>query len=209
MFISSQTNRSWVVENRINSHFSPHFVIWLVSFHRYTRFGGPAPNRPVEDLAFSVARFIQNNGSFVNYYMVRPIFTIVFLDKNEPAQLYNGFDTVWFIFIFCNSNFLHQYHGGTNFGRTATGRFVATTYDYDAPIDEYGMIFDSCLLSSPIQIWCINFETIDVTVRDQGFCDFNNKILIVRFCLSYIFRLLCRELWFFFLTIMDYICKDY
>jgi beta-galactosidase len=36
----------------------------------YTRFGGPAPNRPVEDLAFSVARFIQNNGSFVNYYMI-------------------------------------------------------------------------------------------------------------------------------------------
>ncbi|KAF7148352.1 hypothetical protein RHSIM_Rhsim03G0232400 [Rhododendron simsii] len=64
----------------------------------YTRFGGPAPNRPVEDLAFSVARFIQNNGSFVNYYM---------------------------------------YHGGTNFGRTAAGRFVATSYDYDAPIDEY------------------------------------------------------------------------
>ncbi|KAF7147624.1 hypothetical protein RHSIM_Rhsim03G0232500 [Rhododendron simsii] len=64
----------------------------------YTWFGGPAPNRPVEDLAFSVARFIQTNGSFVNYYM---------------------------------------YHGGTNFGRTAAGHFIATSYDYDAPIDEY------------------------------------------------------------------------
>ncbi|XAR53436.1 Beta-galactosidase [Bertholletia excelsa] len=66
----------------------------------YTKFGGPVPRRPVEDLAFAVARFIQNNGSFVNYYM---------------------------------------YHGGTNFGRTASGLFIATSYDYDAPIDEYGI----------------------------------------------------------------------
>ncbi|KAL7258171.1 hypothetical protein ACSBR1_004316 [Camellia fascicularis] len=66
----------------------------------YTKFGGPIPQRPVEDLAFSVARFIQNNGSFINYYM---------------------------------------YHGGTNFGRTAAGLFIATSYDYDAPIDEYGL----------------------------------------------------------------------
>lgn len=34
---------------------------------------------------------------------------------------------------------LHQYHGGTNFGRNAAGLFVATSYDYDAPIDEYGI----------------------------------------------------------------------
>lgn len=33
-----------------------------------------------------------------------------------------------------------QYHGGTNFGRTAAGLFVATSYDYDAPLDEYGML---------------------------------------------------------------------
>jgi len=66
----------------------------------YTEFGGPIPYRPAEDLAFSVARFIQNNGSFINYYM---------------------------------------YHGGTNFGRSTAGLFVATSYDYDAPIDEYGL----------------------------------------------------------------------
>ncbi|KAL5976639.1 hypothetical protein ACLOJK_020972 [Asimina triloba] len=66
----------------------------------YTEFGGAVPHRPVEDLAFSVARFIQKGGSFVNYYM---------------------------------------YHGGTNFGRTAGGPFIATSYDYDAPIDEYGL----------------------------------------------------------------------
>ncbi|KAJ8628550.1 hypothetical protein MRB53_021873 [Persea americana] len=36
---------------------------------QYTKFGGPAPHRPVEDLAFAVARFIQKGGSFINYYM--------------------------------------------------------------------------------------------------------------------------------------------
>ncbi|KAJ4827478.1 Beta-galactosidase 3 [Turnera subulata] len=67
----------------------------------FTDFGGPVHQRPVEDLAFAVARFIQKGGSFVNYYM---------------------------------------YHGGTNFGRTAGGPFITTSYDYDAPIDEYGLI---------------------------------------------------------------------
>lgn len=37
---------------------------------RFTEFGGAVPRRPAEDQAFSVARFIQNGGSFVNYYMV-------------------------------------------------------------------------------------------------------------------------------------------
>lgn len=35
---------------------------------------------------------------------------------------------------------LIQYHGGTNFGRSTGGPFIATSYDYDAPIDEYGMV---------------------------------------------------------------------
>ncbi|XP_056167006.1 beta-galactosidase-like [Syzygium oleosum] len=67
----------------------------------YTEFGGALPHRPAEDLAFSVARFIQNGGSFINYYM---------------------------------------YHGGTNFGRTAGGPFIATSYDFDAPLDEFGLL---------------------------------------------------------------------
>lgn len=67
----------------------------------YTDFGSAIPLRPAEDIAFSVARFIQNRGSFVNYYM---------------------------------------YHGGTNFGRTSSGLFIATSYDYDAPIDEFGLL---------------------------------------------------------------------
>ncbi|KAK1439178.1 hypothetical protein QVD17_04993 [Tagetes erecta] len=67
----------------------------------FTEFGGPVYERPVQDLAFGVARFIQKGGSFFNYYM---------------------------------------YHGGTNFGRSSGGPFITTSYDYDAPIDEYGLI---------------------------------------------------------------------
>ncbi|KAK7309321.1 hypothetical protein RJT34_05949 [Clitoria ternatea] len=67
----------------------------------FSEFGGPNHERPVQDLAFAVARFIQKGGSFVNYYM---------------------------------------YHGGTNFGRSAGGPFITTSYDYDAPLDEYGLI---------------------------------------------------------------------
>nr|P45582.1 RecName: Full=Beta-galactosidase; Short=Lactase; Flags: Precursor [Asparagus officinalis]CAA54525.1 beta-galactosidase [Asparagus officinalis] len=67
----------------------------------FTGFGGAVPQRPAEDMAFAVARFIQKGGSFINYYM---------------------------------------YHGGTNFGRTAGGPFISTSYDYDAPIDEYGLL---------------------------------------------------------------------
>ncbi|KAK4756926.1 hypothetical protein SAY87_007053 [Trapa incisa] len=66
----------------------------------FTEFGLAVPYRPVEDMAFSVLKFIQNGGSFVNYYM---------------------------------------YHGGTNLERTSGGPFIATSYDYDAPLDEYGL----------------------------------------------------------------------
>ncbi|KAL8127135.1 hypothetical protein AgCh_014162 [Apium graveolens] len=34
----------------------------------------------------------------------------------------------------------YMFHGGTNFGRSAGGPFITTSYDYDAPIDEYGLI---------------------------------------------------------------------
>ena len=37
---------------------------------------------------------------------------------------------------------LLQYFGGTNFGRTAGGPLIATSYDYDAPVDEYGKSSD-------------------------------------------------------------------
>ncbi|KAL3527159.1 hypothetical protein ACH5RR_011815 [Cinchona calisaya] len=77
-------------------------TIWTEAWSGwFSEFGGPIHQRPVQDLAFAVARFIQKGGSFVNYYM---------------------------------------YHGGTNFGRSAGGPFITTSYDYDAPLDEYGLI---------------------------------------------------------------------
>ncbi|KAL2653172.1 hypothetical protein R1flu_021300 [Riccia fluitans] len=60
--------------------------------------GEPLQARPVQDIAYAVARFFQTGGSYMNYYV---------------------------------------YHGGTNFGRTAARR-MTTSYDYTAPIDEYG-----------------------------------------------------------------------
>ncbi|KAG4947999.1 hypothetical protein JHK86_041238 [Glycine max] len=84
-----------------NEPFKVRFQSSLYLKNWFTEFGGPVPHRPAEDLAFSVARFIQKGGSFINYYM---------------------------------------YHGGTNFGRTAGGPFIATSYDYDAPLDEYGLL---------------------------------------------------------------------
>ncbi|KAM7517559.1 hypothetical protein LguiB_016521 [Lonicera macranthoides] len=34
----------------------------------------------------------------------------------------------------------YMYHGGTNFGRTSGGPYITTSYDYDAPLDEYGNV---------------------------------------------------------------------
>ncbi|KAK6136290.1 hypothetical protein DH2020_029954 [Rehmannia glutinosa] len=34
----------------------------------------------------------------------------------------------------------YMYHGGTNFGRDAGGPYISTTYDYDAPLNEYGTL---------------------------------------------------------------------
>lgn len=35
---------------------------------------------------------------------------------------------------------MFQFFGGTNFGRTSGGPNQITSYDYDAPIDEYGSL---------------------------------------------------------------------
>ncbi|XP_062013758.1 beta-galactosidase 8 [Rosa rugosa] len=83
-----------------NSNSTP--KIWTENWSGwFLSFGGAVPQRPVEDLAFAVARFYQRGGTFQNYYM---------------------------------------YHGGTNFGRSSGGPFIATSYDYDAPLDEYGLL---------------------------------------------------------------------
>ncbi|XP_020214621.1 beta-galactosidase 8 isoform X1 [Cajanus cajan] len=76
--------------------------LWTESYTGwFLSFGDAVPHRPVEDIAFAVARFFQWGGTFQNYYM---------------------------------------YHGGTNFGRSSGGPFISSSYDYDAPIDEYGII---------------------------------------------------------------------
>ncbi|KAJ8763332.1 hypothetical protein K2173_002215 [Erythroxylum novogranatense] len=115
----------------------------------FTEFGSPIYQRPVEDLAFAVARFIKKGGSFVNYYM---------------------------------------YHGGTNFGRTSGGPFITTSYDYDSPIDEYGLIrqpkyghlkdlhnavklCEKALLNAdPIVTTLGNYEQAHVFSSDSGDC---------------------------------------
>ncbi|KAL6557909.1 Beta-galactosidase 3 [Orobanche minor] len=45
-------------------------------------------------------------------------------------------------FIQKGGSFVNYYmhHGGMNFGRSAGGPFITTSYDYDAPLDEYGLI---------------------------------------------------------------------
>ncbi|GAV89250.1 hypothetical protein CFOL_v3_32668 [Cephalotus follicularis] len=39
-------------------------------FWRFTEFGGPIHQRPVQDVAYAITRFIQRGGSFFSYYMV-------------------------------------------------------------------------------------------------------------------------------------------
>lgn len=120
MAVSTQTGVPWIMckddetpdplINTCNGFYCHQFTpnrpykpkLWTEAWSGwFTEFGGSISQRPVQDLAFAVARFIQTGGSLVNYYM---------------------------------------YHGGTNFGRTAGGPFVTTSYDYDAPLDEYGLV---------------------------------------------------------------------
>ncbi|XP_071722520.1 beta-galactosidase 10 [Rutidosis leptorrhynchoides] len=119
MAVAQNTGVPWImcqqwdapdpVINTCNSFYCDDFTpsspnrpkIWTENWPGWFKtFGAPDPHRPVEDVAFSVARFFQKGGSVHNYYM---------------------------------------YHGGTNFGRTAGGPFITTSYDYDAPVDEYGL----------------------------------------------------------------------
>lgn len=110
---------------------------------RYFHFGGRVPHRPVEDIAFAAARFFQRGGSFQNYYMV-------IMCSGTVTCSYNFHEASYLqLLLFFSSQYfgnmtnifhllLNQYHGGTNFGRSAGGPFITTSYDYDAPIDEYG-----------------------------------------------------------------------
>ncbi|CAK9143003.1 unnamed protein product [Ilex paraguariensis] len=52
----------------------------------------------------------------------------------------------------------YMYHGGTNFGRTSGGPYIATTYDYDAPLDEYGT-------KTEAKIFVISLFILNVLIR--------------------------------------------
>ncbi|CAN1770988.1 Beta-galactosidase 10 [Linum perenne] len=85
-------------------------------------------------------------------------------------------------------NNYYMYHGGTNFGRTAGGPFITSSYDYDAPIDEYGLprlpkwghlkelhrAIKSCenvlLTSQPISISVGPSQEADVYADASGAC---------------------------------------
>lgn len=54
-------------------HFSPDYKNLI----RFNEFGGAIHQRPVQDLAFAVARFVQKGGSFVNYYMVSSLISLI------------------------------------------------------------------------------------------------------------------------------------
>lgn len=54
-------------------HFTTfHSILFLTRRNkiRFNEFGGTVHERPVQDLAFAVARFVRTGGSFINYYMV-------------------------------------------------------------------------------------------------------------------------------------------
>ncbi|KAG0491678.1 hypothetical protein HPP92_005076 [Vanilla planifolia] len=63
-------------------------------------------------------------------------------DKPDPHRLAE--DLAFSVARFFQSSGTFQnyymYHGGTNFRRTTGGPYITTTYDYDAPLDEYGNI---------------------------------------------------------------------
>ncbi|XP_042047880.1 beta-galactosidase 15-like [Salvia splendens] len=60
-------------------------------------------------------------------------------DPHRPAE-----DVAFGVALFFQTggtlNNYYMYHGGTNFGRTAGGPYITTTYDYDAPLNEYGSL---------------------------------------------------------------------
>uniref|UniRef100_A0A5B7AW96 Beta-galactosidase n=1 Tax=Davidia involucrata TaxID=16924 RepID=A0A5B7AW96_DAVIN len=100
----------------------------------------------------------------------------------------------------------YMYHGGTNFGRTQGGPFITTSYDYDAPIDEYGLarlpkwghlkelhkaikLCEHALLNSEPTLLSLGpFQEADVFVDTSGACaafianmdDKNDKIVEFR-----------------------------
>ncbi|KAJ3272750.1 hypothetical protein HDV01_005278 [Terramyces sp. JEL0728] len=140
---------SWVQSRPLKSQMLGITELWA---GWYKSWGEASPNRPAEDLAFSIARFIARGGKF--------IFTL---------GTYVGY---------------YMWHGGTNFGRSAGTPLITTSYDYDAPLNEYGLpnepkyshskalhaainsVADTILANSPVEL--PGSSTTGVTVFGTG-----------------------------------------
>jgi len=79
-------------------------IFWILWNGRYLLFGGGFPHRPVEDLAFAVARFFQRGGTFQNYYMVlqpEMLFTSSILyDSSTSGKKFALEGISWYCIIF-------------------------------------------------------------------------------------------------------------
>ncbi|KAG9160089.1 hypothetical protein Leryth_005803 [Lithospermum erythrorhizon] len=71
-FIIDSCNAYYCDGFQPNSNKKP--ILWTENWDGwYTDWGERLPHRPVEDIAFAVARFFQRGGSFMNYYMIQNI----------------------------------------------------------------------------------------------------------------------------------------
>ena len=86
---------------------------------------------------------------------------VVYKLLHGKMSYHKHYDKICFCFdAWCVWWLMWQYHGGTNFGRTAGGPFITTSYDYDAPIDEYGTMILTLSLCNPQ--WCVSFFTFNL-----------------------------------------------
>ncbi|KAI5410620.1 hypothetical protein KIW84_055950 [Lathyrus oleraceus] len=88
----------------------------------------------------ALAQNIGFHGSCVSNLMLLNLSSILAMDTIVPHR--SAEDSAFSVARFFQNggvlNNYYMYHGGTNFGRTAGGPYITTSYDYDAPIDEYG-----------------------------------------------------------------------
>ncbi|XP_072081938.1 beta-galactosidase 8 isoform X2 [Arachis hypogaea] len=73
--------------------------------------------------------YMKKEGPAAKLYIKWAASMVTSLDTSVPCVMYMQADAPNPI-----------YHEGTNFSRTTGGLFVSTSYDYDAPLDEYGII---------------------------------------------------------------------
>ncbi|KAI3949814.1 hypothetical protein MKW92_040004 [Papaver armeniacum] len=75
----------------------------------------------------------------------------------------------------------YMYHGGTNFGRSAGGPYISTTYDYDAPLDEFGNLNQPKWghLKELHQVLKSMQKTL--TYGDITNTDFNNSVSVTKY----------------------------